>query len=64
MMTVEVKDGLKVWRRRDRNAQLAIWACWLAVTSLFIYCFHLISEKTIWAFVWTLPRRPAISPPA
>jgi len=55
MMTVVVKDGLKVWRRRDRNAQLTIWASWLAATALFVYCFHLISERTIWAFVWDAP---------
>ena len=55
MMTVAVKDGLKIWQRRDRKAQLAIWACWLIATALFVYCFHLISEKTIWAFVWDAP---------
>src|SRR5450759_271174 len=55
MMTVVVKDDLKVWRRRDRNVQLMIWASWLASIALFVYCFHLISERTIWAFVWDAP---------
>lgn len=55
MMTIAVNNGFRVWRRRDRNAQLAIWASWLAATALLVYCFHLISEKTIWAFVWDAP---------
>jgi phosphonate transport system permease protein len=54
-MTVAVKDGLKIWQRRDRNAQLAIWASWLAAAALFAYCFQLISDKTIWAFVADAP---------
>jgi phosphonate transport system permease protein len=55
MMTVASKHGVKTWRRRDRKAQLAVWASWLATTALFVYCFHLISERTIWAFVWDAP---------
>jgi len=55
MMTVAVKGGTKIWQRRDRNAQLAIWASWLVAIVLFVYCFQLISEKTIWAFVWDAP---------
>lgn len=46
---------MKTWRRRDRNTQLAIWAAWLLATALFVYCFQLISDKTIWAFVWDAP---------
>jgi len=55
MMMVAVKDGVRIWHRRNRNAQLLIWASWLVATALFVYCFHLISEKTIWAFVWDAP---------
>jgi phosphonate transport system permease protein len=57
MMTVSIKSDTKIWQRRDRNAQLAIWAAWFAVAFLFIYCFQLISEKTIWAFVWDAPEQ-------
>jgi len=55
MMAVAIKDGVKIWQRRDRNAQLAIWAAWLVATAIFVYCFELISEKTIWAFVTDAP---------
>lgn len=58
-MTVAVKDGVKIWRRRDRNIQLAIWATWPAATAAFVFCFQLISEKTIWAFVWDAPVQAA-----
>jgi phosphonate transport system permease protein len=54
-MTVATSGEMKIWRRRDRNVQLAFWAAWLAATAVFVYCFHLISEKTIWAFVWDAP---------
>ena len=55
MMTVASKGSLKTWRRRDRNGELAVWAAWLAATAIFVYCFQLISEKTVWAFVWDAP---------
>jgi phosphonate transport system permease protein len=43
------------WRRRDRRTELLIWAAWLFAAALFVGCFQLISEKTIWAFVWDAP---------
>jgi len=58
MMTVATAS-IKVWQRRDRNTQLAIWAAWLFATAIFVYCFQLISEKTIWAFVWDAPEQAA-----
>jgi phosphonate transport system permease protein len=54
-MTMAGGDAVKIWRRRDRNAQLAIWAAWLAATAVFVFCFQFISEKTIWAFVLDAP---------
>ena len=46
---------VQIWRRRSRKLDLAIWAAWLAATALFVVCFQLISDKTIWAFVWDAP---------
>jgi phosphonate transport system permease protein len=54
-MTVAVRDGAKVWQRRDRRTQFAIWTGWLAGTAVFVYCFQLISDKTIWPFVLDAP---------
>jgi len=54
-MAVAAKGAVKVWQRRERGRQLAIWASWLAGTLIFVYCFQLISDKTIWAFVADAP---------
>jgi phosphonate transport system permease protein len=45
------------WQRRTPRAQWLIWAGWLLATALFVYCFQLISEKTIWTFVWDAPQQ-------
>ena len=58
-MTIATSPEPKIWRRRERNTQLAIWAAWLFATAIFVYCFHLISEKTIWAFVLDAPEQAA-----
>ena len=47
----------RTWQRRDSRTQLMIWGAWLVATALFVYCFQLISEKTIWAFVWDAPQQ-------
>ena len=58
-MTIAVKGRVKTWQRRDRKAQFMTWAAWLAATSVFVFCFQVISEKTIWAFVWDAPVQAA-----
>ncbi len=58
-MAVAMQNGIKVWQRRDRGAQLATWAAWLAATAIFVYCFQLISDKTIWPFVLDAPQQAA-----
>jgi phosphonate transport system permease protein len=58
-MAVALRHGIKVWHRRQRGAQLAIWAAWLAGAAVFVYCWQLISDKTIWAFVADAPTQAA-----
>lgn len=58
-MAVHQRGGTKVWQRRERGKQLAIWAGWLAGTAVFVYCWQLISEKTIWMFVLDAPNQAA-----
>ena len=55
-MPVGVEAGAKVWQRRDRNKQLAIWGGWFAGVLLFVYCWQIISGNTTWFFVWDSPR--------
>ena len=58
-MAIALQDGTKVWQRRDRGAQFAVWAAWLIGAVIFIYCWNLISDKTIWAFVTDAPAQAA-----
>ncbi|MFV2038196.1 MAG: phosphonate ABC transporter, permease protein PhnE, partial [Paracoccaceae bacterium] len=55
-MAISTKDGLKVWQRRDRDAQLKIWAMWLVGTAIFVWSWTQISAVTTWAFFWDAPR--------
>ena len=59
MMPIERRNGTKVWHRRDRGAQFAVWALWLTGAATFIYSCELISDKTIWAFVADAPAQAA-----
>ena len=55
-MPTEIRDRTQTWHRRNRTHQLAIWVAWFSGTLIFVYCFKLISDKTIWFFVldaWT-----------
>jgi phosphonate transport system permease protein len=58
-MAVALRHGTKIWHRRERGAQFAIWLAWLAAAAIFIYCWQLISDKTIWAFVTDAPAQAA-----
>jgi phosphonate transport system permease protein len=58
-MAVALRHGTKVWQRRGRGAQLAVWTAWLAGAAIFVHCWALISDKTIWAFVTDAPTQAA-----
>jgi phosphonate transport system permease protein len=45
----------RTWRRRTTRTQLAVWAAWLLSAAIFVYCFQLISDRTIWTFVTDAP---------
>lgn len=56
-MVLKIVKETKIWERRDHSAKLKIWLVWLAVTVVFIFCWRLISENTIWEFVWDAPQQ-------
>ena len=58
-MPVSQTTGTKVWHRRTTRAQFAIWFGWLIGVAIFVYCWQLISEKTIWFFVMDAPTQAA-----
>jgi phosphonate transport system permease protein len=49
----------RTWQRRETRVQMVIWAAWLVAVAVFVACFQLISEKTIWAFVLDAPQQAA-----
>ena len=59
VMAVALRHGTRVWHRRERGAQFATWLAWLVAAAIFIYCWELISDKTIWAFVTDAPAQAA-----
>ena len=54
-MATAIEDGTKVWQRRDRTTQFAVWAAWLIGAAIFVFCWQDISDKTIWPFVTDAP---------
>jgi phosphonate transport system permease protein len=51
-MPVREVGAAKIWQRRERSRQLMFWAGYLVAGMIFVYCWNLVSETTIWAFVW------------
>lgn len=49
----------RTWRRRTTRAQLLTWLAWLVSVAICVYCFQLISDRTIWAFVTDAPTQAA-----
>ena len=58
-MPVSETNGQKIWHRRTTARQLAVWFGWLLGVAIFVYCWRLISEKTIWFFVTDAPKQAA-----
>jgi phosphonate transport system permease protein len=54
-MPVAKRDGVKVWRRRDRRSQFSIWLGWFFGTLFFVQAWRLVSEHTIWDFALDAP---------
>ena len=47
------------WSYRSRTVRLALWAGWLALVALFVWCWQIMTQTTIWAFVLDAPRQAA-----
>ena len=58
-MPVASRDGTRVWQRRSTPKQLLVWGGWLVMVAVFVACWQLISEKTIWMFVTDAPEQAA-----
>ena len=50
MPTIETTAG-PVWKRRTSAKNWTIWFGWLIGVAITVYCWNLISERTVWFFV-------------
>lgn len=44
-----------VWRHRTPRAQLVLWGFWFATVALFVWCWQLMTARTMWVFVQDAP---------
>lgn len=44
-----------VWQHRTSRARLLLWVGWLALVALFVFCWQVMTQDTIWAFVADAP---------
>lgn len=59
MDAIDHLRGDRIWTWRSPRKRLAIWAGWLALVALFVWCWQLMTRGTIWAFVWDAPTQAA-----
>ncbi|MEM1265222.1 MAG: phosphonate ABC transporter, permease protein PhnE [Pseudomonadota bacterium] len=55
----EIAHHSQVWSHRTPRARLLMWVGWVALVALFVWCWQLMTQNTIWAFVWDAPRQAA-----
>ena len=60
-MTPDARDVTlpEIWRRRTPRAELMIWAGWLGLVALTVYCWQVMTRDTIWVFVLDAPAQAA-----
>lgn len=51
--------GLPHWQRRTAAQNRLRWTLWLATVALFVFCWQVMTQDTIWAFVQDAPRQGA-----
>jgi phosphonate transport system permease protein len=56
---VTVKDGVPVWRKRDRRQILTTYVGYLIGAVVFLIAWRFISGQTLWYFVWDAPAQAA-----
>jgi len=58
-MPVTTIEGARIWQRRSTLAQWGVWLGWLALAALFVLCWQVMNQHTIWLFVEDAPRQAA-----
>ncbi|WP_217541072.1 phosphonate ABC transporter, permease protein PhnE [Vibrio metschnikovii] len=47
------------WQYRTPKTQLLLWVGWMLLLALFIYCWNIMTEHTMWVFVYDAPQAAA-----
>lgn len=58
-MAISQASERPLWRHRTPRAQLVLWVGWLALVALFVFCWEVMTQDTIWAFVADAPQQAA-----
>lgn len=58
-MPVNKINNIPVWRRREPKKQYAIWAGWMLGGMLFVLCWKVVSDNTIWEFLYDADEQAA-----
>ena len=54
-----MSDFPESWQFRSPKARLALWFGWLCLMALFVWCWQVMNQNTIWLFVQDAPRQAA-----
>jgi len=57
--TMTTPPDAAAWRHRTNGMRLLVWALWLALVALTVWCWQIMTADTIWAFVADAPRQAA-----
>ncbi len=49
-------DHRTVWTYRTPRARLMLWGFWIFIVALFVWCWNLMTGRTMWVFVYDAPR--------
>ncbi|MEM8591908.1 MAG: phosphonate ABC transporter, permease protein PhnE [Pseudomonadota bacterium] len=55
----EITRYSETWSHRTPKKRLFMWVGWVALVALFVWCWQLMTENTIWVFVLDAPRQAA-----
>ncbi|WP_424927310.1 phosphonate ABC transporter, permease protein PhnE [Amaricoccus tamworthensis] len=55
----DISHHSQIWQHRTPRTRLMIWFGWLALVALFVWCWQIMTQSTIWAFVTDAPRQAA-----
>lgn len=58
-MPVREVGGELRWQRRSTAREFAVWSGWLLLVALFVFCWQVMNQQTLWDFVHDAPRQAA-----